>query len=136
MDENLLFTLVGAAGRLERRLDRALAGVRGISFSEYTLLRALAGLYDGRATRVDLAAAVGLTPSAVTRALKPLEKLGYVATEKTDRDARRSLAVLTPGGATLLEDARGVVRDTLKGVSAAPVDRAAVLKFLDSLAVT
>jgi len=40
---------------------------------------------------VDLAAAVGLTPSAVTRALRPLEKLGCVATQKSERDARRSL---------------------------------------------
>ena len=74
----LAFDLVNAAGYLERRLDRALSGVRGISFSEYRLLRELAARPEARAMRVELAQAVGLTPSAVTRALKPMEKLGLI----------------------------------------------------------
>ena len=109
----LAFDLVNAAGYLERRLDRALSGVRGISFSEYRLLRELAARPEARAMRVELAQAVGLTPSAVTRALKPMEKLGLIETLKSERDARRSLACLTSGGRELLEDAEGVARDVL-----------------------
>lgn len=111
--KNLAFELLDAAGYLERRLDRALSTIRGLSFSEYRLLRALAAQPDARAMRVELAQAVGLTPSAVTRALKPLEKLSYVETIKSDRDARRSLACLTESGRELLSDAEGIARDTL-----------------------
>ena len=73
-----VFTLLRVASRVERRLDRALACRRGISFSEFHLLNRLQTEFDGSATRVDLATAVSLTPSAITRALKPLEKIGLV----------------------------------------------------------
>lgn len=114
--KSLAFDLLDAAGYLERRLDRAISTIRGISFSEYRLLRELSQRPEARAMRVELAQAVGLTPSAVTRALKPLEKLGYVETLKSDRDARRSLACLTKGGRELLSDAEGVARDVLLGL--------------------
>ncbi|MAT84696.1 MAG: MarR family transcriptional regulator [Gammaproteobacteria bacterium] len=112
-DEALVFALLEAAARVELRLDRLLSNTRGISFREYQLIRALSRLYDGSATRVELAGAVGLTPSAVTRALKPIEKLGYVVTQKSARDARRSLAELTPAGRELLADAQGAVDDAI-----------------------
>lgn len=115
-DEALVFALLDAAARVERRLDRLLSNTRGISFREYQLIRALSRLYDGSATRVELADAVGLTPSAVTRALKPIEKLGYVVTHKSARDARRSLAELTPAGRELLADAQGAVDDAIAGL--------------------
>lgn len=111
------------AALVERRLDHALSIIRGISFSEYRLLQSLSRMHARSAPRVDLANAVGLTPSAVTRALKPLEKLGYVQTEKSDRDARRSLAALTQAGVELLDDAQRVVDDVLNEfrlVSVAP----------------
>ena len=114
--KKLAFELLDAAGYLERRLDRAISTIRGISFSEYRLLRDLAQRPEARAMRVELAQAVGLTPSAITRALKPLEKLGYVETLKSDWDARRSLACLTSGGQELLSDAEGVARDVLLGL--------------------
>lgn len=132
-DKGLVFALLDTAARVERRLDRALSNTRGISFREYHLLLALAGLYDGTATRVELAAAVGLTPSAVTRALKPLEKLGYVATRKSDRDARRSLAVLTGGGRVLLGDAEQAVKDVVAQLPLASVNREELTRALDDL---
>src|SRR5262245_10484179 len=107
-DEMLVLTLLDAAAMVERRLDVALSHTRGISFSEYRLLRSLSTLHQGTVMRVELANAVGLTPSAITRALKPLEKLGYVSTEKSERDARRSLVSLTAGGVKLLADAQAV----------------------------
>ena len=110
----LAFDLLDAAGFLEHRLDRSISAIRGVSFSEYRLLRELAQRPEARAMRVELAQAVGLTPSAVTRALKPLEKLGYVETLKSDRDARRSLAYLTEVGRDLLSDVEGVARDVLQ----------------------
>jgi len=110
---NLIFTLLKAASRIERRLDRVLSATKGVSFTEYHLLNVLNEKHSGSATRVDLAHAVSLTPSAITRALKPLEKIGFVATEKSAHDARRSIASLTPAGSELLEDAKKIVLDEI-----------------------
>jgi DNA-binding MarR family transcriptional regulator len=128
--KNLAFELLDAAGYLERRLDRALSTIRGLSFSEYRLLRSLAAQPEARAMRVELAQAVGLTPSAVTRALKPLEKLCYVETLKSDRDARRSLACLTDSGRELLSDAEGIARDVLQTLPIETLSRAGLDGFL------
>ncbi|MEQ8861479.1 MAG: MarR family winged helix-turn-helix transcriptional regulator [Pseudomonadales bacterium] len=133
-DHALVFGLLDAANRIELLLNRTLSNTRGISFREYHLLRELSGFHRAAATRVDLAAAVGLTPSAVTRALKPLEKLGYVTTQKSDRDARRSLAELTAGGRELLADAQLAVDDVIAGLDLERVDRPAVIASLEQLA--
>jgi len=115
--ENQVFLLLRAASRVQRKLDNALSCTKGISFSEYQLLRQLSLMHDQSATRVDLAHAVNLTPSAVTRALKPLEKLGIVITEKSDRDARRSMASLTDAGRELIQDANSIFSDTVEELS-------------------
>jgi len=116
-NSNFVFALLGAANKIERQLNSALSNVKGISFTEYFLLKRLKDFRNGAATRVDLARAVHLTPSAVTRALKPLEKLGYVSTEKGERDARQSVATLTPAGEELLKDANSLVLDEIAGLS-------------------
>ena len=100
--------------RLEKRLDNSLGSIRGISLAEYRLMRALGDAPSSQASRVDLAEAVGLTPSGVTRALRPMEKLGIVSTVKSKRDARLAIAALTPAGRELLNDASGIVDDTMK----------------------
>ena len=115
-EQALALAFAGAWDRLERRLDHSLGAIRGISLAEYRLLRALGEAPGARASRVDLAGSVGLTPSGVTRALRPMEKLGIVSTEKSERDARLAIATLTPAGRELLEDASGVVDDTMKTV--------------------
>lgn len=132
--EATVLQFLETAHALQRELDNALSLVRGISFSEYRILRVLANVYTGGAPRIDLAKAVGLTPSAVTRALKPLEKLGYIKTEKGGRDARQSRAVLTPGGRTLLDDAESVLRDTLIDLPINQRDNDAIEAFRARLA--
>jgi len=127
--ESLVLALLDVAARIERRLDNMLSMTRGISFSEYRILKALATNQGTGTMRVDLADKVGLTASAVTRALRPLEKIGLVATEKHERDARRSLAKLTGAGAELLDDATRIVAEGLDGL---PI-KAAALEKLASL---
>lgn len=102
--------------RIEKRLDSSLGAIRGISFAEYRLLRTLSDAPNSWASRVDLAHAVGMTPSGVTRALRPMEKLGYVTTAKSKRDARLALASLSPAGQELVNDASGVVDDMMKTI--------------------
>lgn len=114
--QSLALAVASAWSRMERRLDGSLGAIRGISFAEYRLLRALADAPGARASRVDLAERVAMTPSGVTRALRPMEKLGVVSTVKSKRDARLALAALTPVGREVLDDADGVVRDTMTGM--------------------
>lgn len=102
---------------LERRLTSALSQVRGISFAEFRILNALAEADDARLTRVDLAARVGLTPSGITRALKPLEKLGMVETVKSERDSRLALAHLTRAGRNVVSDGRDAVDLVIEGLT-------------------
>lgn len=129
----LVFNLLKIASRLERKLDRALSCTKGVSFTEYQILNELLTQFHGSATRVDLAGAVNLTPSAITRALKPLEKIGLVTTEKSDRDARRSLATLTPTGEELLADANKIVQDEIDSLNLSETDSAAISTLLNSL---
>lgn len=115
-EQALALAFAASWSHLEKRLDSSLGAIRGISFAEYRLLRALSDAPNAWASRVDLAHAVGLTPSGVTRALRPMEKLGYVTTAKSKRDARLALASLTPPGRELVNDASGVADDLMKNI--------------------
>ncbi len=112
--EPTVLQFLETASILERKLDHELSNTKGISFSEYRLLKVLSQASSRGFPRIDLANGVGLTASAVTRALKPLEKLGYVTTERSKRDARQSLAVITSAGRNLLDDAQAILQDALR----------------------
>lgn len=86
-----------------KRMDANLS-IHGISYSEYLVLYHLStGPAVGR-PRIELARAVGLSASGVTRLLTPMEKMGLVRKEGHPRDARMSLVVLTEAGRTILDD--------------------------------
>lgn len=131
--QRLALSFASAWHRIERRLDTQLAAVRGISLAEYRLLRALADAPGALASRVDLAGRVGLTPSAITRALRPLEKLGIVSTVRSKRDARLAVASLTPAGRELLEDASSVVDDNMALILDHAPQASANLQTLDGI---
>ncbi len=115
-EQTLALAFASSWGRVEKRLDHSLGAIRGISLAEYRLLHALGSAPNAQASRVDLAQAVGLTPSGVTRALRPMEKLGVVSTLKSKRDARLAIAALTPAGREVLSDASGVVDDAMRDI--------------------
>jgi DNA-binding MarR family transcriptional regulator len=100
------------SAEIEFWFDRSPSSIKGVSFSEHQLLAAIQERPEGSATRVDLAGDVGLTASGATRAPKPLKSLEFVTTVDTARNARRSLATLTPAGVGPVSDAAGA-DDTL-----------------------
>jgi DNA-binding MarR family transcriptional regulator len=92
-----------AQAALAKRFDATLAGLHGVSMSDFTVLLRLAQAPGGRMRRVDLAEALGLTASGVTRGLVPLERIGLVTRETGARDARVAYATLTDTGRERLE---------------------------------
>ena len=131
-----VFTVLAAAHRVENRFNRVLSNVKGVSFTEYCLLKELSECHNASATRVELASAVHLTPSAVTRALKPLEKIGYVKTQKGERDARQSIAALTEAGEELLRDASQLISDEIDALPLADNIGAKTIGALETLTGT
>ncbi len=106
---------------LSRRLDRRLGALHGISFVDFTVMNELSADPSSRMRRVDLADKLGLTQSAVTRILLPLEKIGLVSRHPDPNDARVGYAALTKTGRVLLEEAREtaetVCGDLLSGIT-------------------
>jgi DNA-binding MarR family transcriptional regulator len=119
-NQELVLAIASNWDRLLGQLDSGLSHIKGISFAEYRLLRAIAESPQGRGSRVDLADRVGLSASGVTRALRPLEKLGFVETQRAERDARLALAMLTAHGEELVRDASGVVDDIADSIANDP----------------
>ncbi len=107
-------------------VDGGVGMVHGLGFTDLMLLRALADPDGGSLRRIDLARRLGLSASAVTRALLPLEKVGLVAREPDPRDARASRAVLTEVGRERLAEATETFGDKaatlLARLSAAEVE--------------
>ncbi|MEO6836529.1 MAG: MarR family transcriptional regulator [Candidatus Tumulicola sp.] len=89
-----------------RELDASLGSHHGLSFAELRLLGTLAEAPVAGLRPTDLAAALELTASGVTRAVLPLEKIGIVRRESDPGDARASRVVLTNAGRSLVANAR------------------------------
>ena len=101
---DLCLRLGQAHAALAKRFDRSLSAHHGVSYSDFVLLTHLGRAPGGKLRRIDLATAVGLTASGVTRALAPLERIGLVEREANPRDARVAYAALTATGRQLLDD--------------------------------
>ena len=95
---------------VSRRFGAEIGGLHGLGLNDLHLLCALDEAPGQRLRRVDLARALGLTPSGVTWILRPLIKRRLVATEPSANDARVAFAVLTPAGQRLVTDARHSAR--------------------------
>jgi DNA-binding MarR family transcriptional regulator len=98
-----ILLLARTRGDVVREIDHAVSG-HGIGFSDFVLMRALAGAPGGRMRRSELASALGVTPSGVARQVRPLERMGLIDRESNPRDARLALVVLTDTGARVLEE--------------------------------
>jgi len=96
--------LAKAYAALVRRFDGRLGTLHGLSLGDFILLLNLSHAPGGKLRRVDLADKLGLTASAVTRALIPLERIGLVTRQRDLRDARVGYAVLTKSGQRVLQE--------------------------------
>jgi DNA-binding MarR family transcriptional regulator len=99
-----LFDLSLARTQLARDVDHPLSA-HGISLADLAILRELRREPTQKLRRSELAQRLGITPSGIARQVAPLERIGLVARESHDRDARLALVVLTETGATIVDDA-------------------------------
>lgn len=100
---------------MSRTLGLQMQARHGLTLSDFAVLRHLSEAPDGRMRRIDLAAAVGLTPSGITRLLNGLQDAGLVCRSDCASDARVSYAALTDAGRTAFEAA---ARDNAAAVQA------------------
>jgi DNA-binding MarR family transcriptional regulator len=108
--------LAHAHAALVRRFDRALSAYHGVGFGDFVLLLELRQAPGGRLRRVDLADRVGLSPSGVTRALGPLERIGLVDREPHPRDARVAYASLSETGERVVDEVLRTAREVSERV--------------------
>jgi DNA-binding MarR family transcriptional regulator len=109
--------LVLAHARLLDGLDEDLRREHGWSLGDYDVLFNLARV--PRLRMCDLAGAVLLSPSGVSRRVERLERAGLVLRERASGDARNIEARLTPEGRRLFRRLR---RTHLAGIKARFVD--------------
>ena len=95
-------------------LDEELRERHGYSLGDFDVLIQLAEAPRVRLRMCDLAAAVVLSPSGLSRRVDRLERAGLVARERGERDARNVEARLTPAGKRLLERLRQTHRSGVK----------------------
>jgi len=99
-----LFDLSLARTQLARDVDHPLSA-HGISLADLAILRELRREPAQKLRRSELAQRLGVTPSGIARQVAPLERIGLLARESHDRDARLALVVLTKAGTAIVDDA-------------------------------
>lgn len=89
---------MGAHAAMTRAFNARLQAAGGLTVSDFEVLRRLASAPDGSMRRVDLAGAIGLTPSGITRLLDGLQASGLVCKRLCEADARVTYAAITDRG--------------------------------------
>lgn len=98
--------LLQSADQIKARLSGDFASVHGLSVNEVFLLMHLEQAPLHRLSRVELAKRMHVSASTVTRMAAPLEKIGVVARQTDERDARLAFVVLTDSGLEKVHEAR------------------------------
>src|SRR6478752_2740705 len=120
-----LFDLSLVRTQLARDVDQPLSA-HGISLSDLAILRELRREPAQKLRRSELAQRLGITPSGVARQVAPLERIGLVARESHERDARLALVVLTETGLRVVDEALAtadVAADRAFAARWSPVER-------------
>ncbi|GAA2059461.1 MarR family winged helix-turn-helix transcriptional regulator [Williamsia deligens] len=90
---------------IPRTLDGDLRQQSQMTLGDYQVLVMLSEAPDRRSRMSDLASAVGLSASRMTRLVDALRRRGWVGKERDGCDRRGAIAVLTDDGLTALEQA-------------------------------
>ncbi len=90
---------------ITRELEARLMGAHGLTLSDYDVLVQLARAPERKLRNIDLARAVVLTRSGVTRLVDGLEKDGLVCRSSCPSDKRGTLVAITDEGLARLRSA-------------------------------
>jgi DNA-binding MarR family transcriptional regulator len=125
-----------AHAALTRELSTRLESQHGLTLSDYDVLIQLYHAPERAMRRIDIARAVLLTASGITRLLDGLERAGLVAKKRCDTDARVTYAVLTKEGVKRVEaasDSHVSDIEELFGSQFAPHEREQLAELLGRL---
>ena len=103
---NNALRLLQSADKVKARLSGEFSSIHGLSVNEFFLLMQLERVTNHRLARVELAKRMHISASTVTRMAAPMEKLGLVARQADERDARLAFVVLTKAGLDKVKEAR------------------------------
>jgi DNA-binding MarR family transcriptional regulator len=98
---------VATNAAINRELEARLMGAHGLTLSDYDVLVQLARAPERKLRNIELAKAVVLTRSGVTRLVDGLEKDGLVMRASCPSDKRGSFVALTDDGLARLREAAG-----------------------------
>lgn len=107
---------------LFKQLDAELEAAHNLPLSSYGVLIALRAAPNGRLRMADLAERALLSRSGMTRLVDRLERQGLLKRCSCSDDARGCFAVLTDGGAALLDRARPTHLDGVRARFLAHLD--------------
>jgi DNA-binding MarR family transcriptional regulator len=99
---------------LAKELDAELEAGHQLPLSSYDVLTTLADQHEGRMRMCDLAEAVVLSRSGLTRLVDRLQREGLIERAQCTSDARGAYAVLTAEGETRLREAQALHRDGVR----------------------
>ena len=100
-----ILRVLRVAALIDERMTGALSALHGVSLREVMLMIYVRNSPSSKLSRVELARQLCVSPATVTRATRPLEKIGLLDREADPRDARLSYVVLTDAGNELLDNA-------------------------------
>jgi DNA-binding MarR family transcriptional regulator len=125
-----------AHAAVTRELSVRLEADHGLTLNDYEVLLQLYFAPEQAMRRVDIARAVLLTASGITRLLDGLERSGLVEKKACSTDARVSYAALTEAGIAKFEEARAMHLadiDELFGSNFSPEERDTLAALLGRL---
>jgi DNA-binding MarR family transcriptional regulator len=128
-------SLLSAHARLLARLDTELEASSGMSVADYGVLVHLSEADGGHMRMSELAEALLLSPSGLTRRLDGLVAAGYVERAKCPTDRRGAYAVLTDSGRRRLEEVAPQHLDQVRRNFIDRLDRSQLEALSDALTV-
>ncbi len=123
---------IRAHASIVKELDAELQAAHGLPLSSYDVLVQLSLASDGRMQMFELAEAVHLSRSGLTRLVDRLECQGFLERHRGDRDPRQVFACITRSGLEWLAETTpthlaGVRRRFLERLSQTQVEHLAVV---------